>query len=195
MVEIVRDRPVRAATSTVARTGVRVAGRARSDGTARVGSVALASGMAEREAVWPAKRMVMTRGRRIGNAVAGALTRLGVIPHTVMMTTVGRKTGRPHRLPVTLVQHGDQIWLVAPYGPVDWVRNARAAGRVSLQGRAASGEFSVTELAADAAGPILKEYLGIAGAVRPYFTATTDSPVEAFVAEAPAHPVFALSRI
>jgi hypothetical protein len=42
---------------------------------------------------------------------------------------------------------------------------------------------------------VLKKYLAIASATRPYFVATKTSPVEEFIAEAGKHPVFALTRV
>jgi deazaflavin-dependent oxidoreductase (nitroreductase family) len=72
--------------------------------------------------------------RRLGNAAITALLRLGLGPrHTYLLTVLGRKTGRPMTTPVTLVETGGRRWLVAPYGDVAWVRNTRAAGRVSLR--------------------------------------------------------------
>jgi len=130
----------------------------------------------------------------VGNAVVAALTEWGLIPHTYVMTTRGRKTGHLHTTPVTLVQDADQKWLVAPYGPVAWVLNARAAGLVTLRRRRDIAMYSVREVSAEEAGPVLKKYLAIASATRPYFVATKDSPVADFVAEASKHPVFALNR-
>ena len=60
----------------------------------------------------------MGRGQRVGNAVVGALTRWGFVPHTYILTTRGRRTGQLHRTPVTLVEQNAQWWLVGPYGPV-----------------------------------------------------------------------------
>ena len=42
------------------------------------------------------------------------------------------------------------------------------------------------------AGPVLKGYVGVATATRPYLQADKDAPVEDFVAEADRHPVFEL---
>ena len=145
-------------------------------------------------AAWPAKRFNPSRAQRVGNAVVAALTEWGLIPHTYVMTTRGRKTGHLHTTPVTLVQEADQKWLVAPYGPVAWVLNARAAGLVTLRRRRDIAMYSVREVSAEEAGPVLKKYLAIASATRPYFVATKDSPVADFVAEAAKHPVFALTR-
>ncbi len=146
-------------------------------------------------AIWPKKRLVTSGGRRAGNAVVAALTRWGLVPHTYVMTTIGRKTGQPRRTPVTLVENDDNRWLVAPYGPVSWVLNARAAGRVKISRRGRTQDYAITELDSERAGPILKEYLKIAGATKTYFEATKGSPVADFTAEASRHPVFELTLI
>ncbi len=131
--------------------------------------------------------------RRVGNALITPLIRVGLVPHTYLLTTHGRRTGQPHTNPVTLVEHGEQRWLVAPYGTVDWVHNARAAGRVSLRRGHRTLERSSRELDdAHESAPILKEYLSITGPPRRYFTAELGDPVEQFEAEALTHPVFEL---
>jgi deazaflavin-dependent oxidoreductase (nitroreductase family) len=133
----------------------------------------------------------MSSGRRVGDAIMSVFARVGLGP-IHLLTTRGRKTGLPRTNPVTLVEQDGQRWLVAPYGAVAWVRNARAAGRVTLRRGRDTREYTIRELPPAEAGPILKRYLAIAGATRPYFRATRDSPVDAFVAEADRHPVFAL---
>src|SRR5439155_638684 len=87
-----------------------------------------------REARMARRYTAMTRGQRIGNAVVALLVRIGLGPKdTYLLTVPGRRTGKPYTTPVTLVQTGEGRWLVAPYGAVSWVRNARAAGRVTLR--------------------------------------------------------------
>jgi deazaflavin-dependent oxidoreductase (nitroreductase family) len=140
----------------------------------------------------PARQFRMTRGRRVGDAIVGLLVRAGVVPNTYLLTTHGRKTGRPRTNPVTIVEQDGRRWLVAPYGPVSWVHNARAAGRVTLRRRRDTHSYTIRELGPVEAGPVLQRYLRIAGATRPYFQASKDDPVEAFVAEAHRHPVFEL---
>jgi hypothetical protein len=56
-------------------------------------------------------------------------------------------------------------------------------------------EYAVREVPAMEAGPVLKRYVGVATATRPYFQADKDAPVEDFVAEADRHPVFELLPI
>jgi deazaflavin-dependent oxidoreductase (nitroreductase family) len=140
----------------------------------------------------PARQYRSSRGRRVGDAIISVFTRAGLVPSTYLLTTRGRKTGRPRTKPVTIVEHGGKRWLVAPYGPVSWVHNARAAGRVTLRRRFDKRDYTIREVTPREAGPVLKRYVGIATATRPYFQAAKDSPVEDFVAEAERHPVFEL---
>lgn len=141
---------------------------------------------------FPAFRM--TRGRRVGDALVGVLIRAGLVPHCYLLTTRGRRTGRSRTTPVTVVERDGRWYLVAPYGPVSWVLNARAAGRVTLGRRGHRSDYDIREVGPDEAGPVLKQYVGMARPTRPYFHATPDAPVARFVAEADRHPVFALSR-
>jgi deazaflavin-dependent oxidoreductase (nitroreductase family) len=133
-------------------------------------------------------------GWRVGNALAGACARIGIGP-IHLLTTPDRKTGRPHRNPVVLVEQDGKRFLVAPYGIVAWVCNARAAGRVSLRRGREMRACAVRELAAAEAGPVLKRYLAVAARTGAYFTAGKDSPVEEFVAEADLHPVFEVAPL
>lgn len=129
---------------------------------------------------------------RAGDAAVSLLARAGVGP-IHLLTTRGRKTGRPHTKPVVPVTHDGTTWLVAPYGAVSWVRNARAAGAVDLRYGRRSRRYAVREVSAGEAGPVLKRYVAIATKTQPVFQATPDSPVEHFVAEAGRFPVFELT--
>ncbi len=128
---------------------------------------------------------------RAGDAIVGLLARVGIGP-IHLLTTRGRITGRPHTNPVVPVEHDGRRWLVAPYGAVQWVHNARAAGRVSLRHGRVTHDYTIREASADEAGPVLKRYVALASRTRARFTATKDSPAEEFVAEAHRHPVFEL---
>jgi deazaflavin-dependent oxidoreductase (nitroreductase family) len=140
----------------------------------------------------PARQFRPSRGRRGGDAIMGVFVRAGLVPSTYLLTTRGRRTGRPLTHPVTVVEQDGRRWLVSPYGAVSWVRNVRAADRVRLGRRGDWTEYAVREVGAGEAGPVLKRYVGVATATRPYFGAGKDAPVENFVAEADRHPVFEL---
>jgi deazaflavin-dependent oxidoreductase (nitroreductase family) len=129
---------------------------------------------------------------RMENALLMALLRAGVKMGTTSLLTVrGRKSGQPHTVPVVLVEQNGQRWLVAPYGAVQWVRNIRAAGTAKLTRGRHSEEITVTELPAQEAAPVLKQYLShVSGGVRSYFDARRDAPIGAFEREASRHPVF-----
>jgi deazaflavin-dependent oxidoreductase (nitroreductase family) len=138
-----------------------------------------------------AKSYRLTPLRRIANALIRLLLRLGLAPRTTMLLTVpGRRSGTLRSTPVTLIEEDGQRWLVAPYGPVGWVLNARAAGQVELSRGRRSESVQVKELAAEAAAPILKAYVERVPITRPYFDVTPDAPLAAFVAEAPKYPGF-----
>jgi hypothetical protein len=97
---------------------------------------------------------------------------------------------------VVPVELDGRRWLVAPYGPVSWVLNARAAGRVQLARRRAVRTFGVREVTDPReAAPVLHRYVQIAPATRPYFSADRTDPVDAFLADAADHPVFELLAI
>jgi deazaflavin-dependent oxidoreductase (nitroreductase family) len=119
--------------------------------------------------------------------------RLGVAPKGMYLLTVrGRRSGRLYSTPVILVERGTQRWLVAPYGEVNWVRNARAAGQVTLRRGRRSATVKVIALGPDESAPVLKEYVQRIRVARPYFDAAPQAPLEAFAAEAARHPVFQL---
>jgi deazaflavin-dependent oxidoreductase (nitroreductase family) len=134
---------------------------------------------------------------RMENALITTLLRAGVKMGTTSLLTVrGRKSGQPHTVPVVLVEQDGERWLVAPYGVVQWVRNIRAAGTATLTRGRRSETISVTELPAQEAAPILKEYLlHVSGGVRSYFDARKDAPLEAFEREASRHPVFQITTM
>ena len=129
--------------------------------------------------------------RRLVNRIIRGLLRLGVSPpHTCLLTVRGRKTGQPYSTPVTLVEKDGERWLVAPYGEVGWVRNARAAKQVTLTRGHRLETVRILELSAEDAAPVLKKYLAQVPVVRPFFDVAPKSNLRDFVVEASRHPVF-----
>jgi deazaflavin-dependent oxidoreductase (nitroreductase family) len=134
--------------------------------------------------------------RRLLNGLVRILLRVGLAPRRIYLLTVhGRRSGTPYSTPVTLVEAGTNRWLVAPYGEVSWVRNARATGRVTLSRGRRSETVAIVELGPAEAAPVLKQYITDVPITRPFFDAKPDSSVEAFVAEARRHPVFRIHDI
>jgi len=129
--------------------------------------------------------------RRVFNRLVRMLLQRGLGPrHTYLLTVPGRKSGRLSSTPVTLVEEESIRWLVAPYGEVNWVRNARAAAQVTLSRGRYAERVMIVELEPDESAPVLKKYITEIPITRPFFDVRPESPLEAFQAEAHRHPVF-----
>jgi deazaflavin-dependent oxidoreductase (nitroreductase family) len=129
---------------------------------------------------------------RISNTIVTALLRGGImLGQMALLTVPGRKSGQPRTVPVALLERNGERWLSSPYGEVNWVRNLRAAGQATLtRGRRAEA-ISAVELSPTEAAPVLKWAISHAPSfVRGYFDVAPDASLEAFIQEAPRHPVF-----
>src|ERR1700731_5491232 len=68
------------------------------------------------------------------NRMMGFLAGLGVGPSFIYLLQVrGRKSGRIFSTPVNLMEFGGRPILVGPRGRTQWVRNAEAAGEITLK--------------------------------------------------------------
>jgi deazaflavin-dependent oxidoreductase (nitroreductase family) len=95
------------------------------------------------------------------NGVVSVLLRVGLAPrHTSLLTVHGRRSGTPYSTPVTLVEAGTHRWLVVPSGEVSWVRNARAAGQVTLSRGCRSETVAMVEPKANGAWSTAPSYHG-----------------------------------
>ena len=142
-----------------------------------------------------AKAYRLTALGRFGNLATAGMIRAGLGPAGLHLLTVrGRTTGLPRTTPVNLVEWDGRRWLVAPYGNVGWVRNARAAGRVELRRGRTIQQAGVREAAPGEAVPVLRSYLRrLRLVVGPYFDVSPADPDAAFAAEASRHPVFLIT--
>ena len=133
---------------------------------------------------------------RAFNRLFGFLVGLGIgAKYNYLLETRGRKTGRTYTTPVNLTEIDGRLYLVAVRGETGWVRNARAAGSISLRKGSAPLTFRVREIAVDARPPILKEFLErYASQVQRFYPVPKGSPVEAFREMAPRAPVFELEK-
>jgi deazaflavin-dependent oxidoreductase (nitroreductase family) len=131
--------------------------------------------------------------RRLIDATSATVIRRGIGPsQRYLLTVTGRKSGTPRTTPVSLVVDGSTHYLVGPYGEVGWVRNARAAGVVTLARGPGTKRFSLAPVQGTEAAGVLKHYLELEPITRRYFAVSADAPVEAFEGEVAAHPVFRL---
>jgi deazaflavin-dependent oxidoreductase (nitroreductase family) len=140
-----------------------------------------------------ARQYELNRIRRLANWSLTRLLRLGFpLGNTYLLTVKGRRTGREYSTPVNLAVRDGQRYLVAPYGQVNWVHNARAAGNVTISRGRKYEVLPITELEPAEAAPILKQYVNDVPIVRPYIDASVDDPLQRFEAEVETHPIFRL---
>jgi deazaflavin-dependent oxidoreductase (nitroreductase family) len=127
------------------------------------------------------------------NRLFGFLAGLGLAPSFIQLLQVkGRKSGKTYSTAVNLVDFEGKQFLVAPRGRTQWVRNAEAAGEVTLK-RGRARKFRLRALADSEKPPVLRVYLTrYKGAVGRFFPISPDSPVEAFAGIANGYPVFEL---
>lgn len=105
------------------------------------------------------------------------------IAGSVGLTTRGRRTGLPRRVPVLPVDHAGHRYLVSPRGDTEWVRNLRASGGGELRWRGGGPRsFRAVEIPVAERDPVLAAYREKAGrAVSGLFAKLPD---------AADHPVF-----
>jgi len=118
-----------------------------------------------------------------------ALLRLGLRIGTQHVLSVpGRSTSKLRSTPVAVVTVGEQPYIVAGLGNVNWVKNVRAAGWAFFERGRQRQRVQLTELPIRERGPIVTEFLEqVPGAAR-FFAAPSDP---AGLAEAAARcPVF-----
>ena len=143
-----------------------------------------------------ARKFKVNASRRVADTVTKAFLSLRLAPKGYyLLTTIGRKSGMPRTNPVTLIEEENRRWLVSPYGNVSWVYNAKASGKVTLTRNGKSETVSIWECSAEQAAPVLRKYMIRVAITRPYFDVGVDSSEEAYVVEAPKHPVFEIIPI
>jgi deazaflavin-dependent oxidoreductase (nitroreductase family) len=140
---------------------------------------------------------VPTFVERMFNRVFGSLVGVGLgFSHNYLLQVRGRKSGRIYSTPVDLLELGGKRFLVAPRGRTQWVRNAEAAGEVTLKKGRTQRRFQLRPIP-DANKPeILKAYLdNFKREVQRYFPVPAGSPVQAFIELAPSYPAFELIAV
>ncbi len=131
---------------------------------------------------------------RIFNRLFGILVGLGIgFAHSYVLEVRGRKSGQVFRTPVNLLLRDNRRYLVASRGETNWVRNARATGRVALVRGSDRKDYRVREIPAAERPEIIKDFLDrFALSVQRYYPVSKGSPASAFVEIAARYPVFEL---
>lgn len=132
----------------------------------------------------------------IFNKVFGWIVGLGMGPPASYLLQVrGRKSGRLFSTPVNLLEVQGKKYLVAPRGRTQWVRNAEAAGEVTLRRGKYRQSFRLRPLPEGERPAILKGYLDrFRREVQRYFPVPAGSDVKDFAAIAGGYPVFEITN-
>jgi deazaflavin-dependent oxidoreductase (nitroreductase family) len=135
-----------------------------------------------------------TTVEKIFNRVFGFLVGLGLgFSHNYLLEVRGRKSGKLYSTPVDLLERNGKKYLVAPRGRTQWVRNAEAAGEITLKKGSSRQKFGLRPLADSEKPEILKAYLdSFKREVQIYFPIAAGSPPEAFVELTANYPAFEL---
>jgi len=98
--------------------------------------------------------------RHVFNQLVVLLTRLGLSVRCSRELRVrGRTSGEWRKVPVNLLHHDGERYLVAPRGRTQWVRNLEAAGTGELRVGRRVEEFRATAVADADKVDILRDYL------------------------------------
>ncbi len=137
-----------------------------------------------------------TAVERVFNSTIGALVRLGIgLPNMRVLEVRGRKSGKQYTLPVDLLLHDGKLYLVAPRGRAEWVRNAEASGSVVLRRGRRAEQYRLRALSDAEKPPILKAYLDrFRREVQRFFPLPAGSPVGGFAPLVSRYPAFELTR-
>jgi len=131
---------------------------------------------------------------RAFNRVFGFLVGLGIgFSHSYLLEVRGRKSGKIYSTPINLLEFGGKRFLVAPRGRTQWVRNAEAAGEITLKRGGSRRNYRLIPIAEAEKPEILKAYLdNFKREVQRYFPVAAGSPVQAFALVAQNYPAFEL---
>jgi hypothetical protein len=125
------------------------------------------------------------------------LVRIGLVRgHFHVLEVRGRKSGRIFSVPVDPLTLDGRLYLVCPRGRSNWVRNAMAAGEITLIQARRRRRYRVADVPAGQRAPVLKAYLdAFAAEVQRFFPIPKGSPVERFEALAADYPVLELTLL
>ncbi len=131
---------------------------------------------------------------RVFNRIFGFLVGLGLgFSYNYLLQVRGRKSGKIYSTPIDLLERDGKRFLVAPRGRTQWVRNAEAAGEVTLKKGSKRERFRLRALSDQEKPEILQAYLDqFKREVQRYFPVPAGSPVESFRELVESYPAFEL---
>jgi deazaflavin-dependent oxidoreductase (nitroreductase family) len=131
---------------------------------------------------------------KLFNSLYGSLVGIGLgFSYNYLLQVRGRKSGKLYSTPINRLVWNGRQYLVAPRGRAQWVRNAEAAGEITLKKGSKREQFRLRSLSETQKIEVLKAYLDtFKREVQSYFPISAGSPKEAFAAIADNYPAFEL---
>ena len=121
-----------------------------------------------------------------------ALLRRGLrIGSQYLLTVPGRKSGKPRSTPISIATIDEKRYIVAAFPDAAWVGNVRAAGSGSLARGGQTERVTLSEVAVEDRGPVLRCFIQQVRGGRRFFGAQTPDEI---VAAAERYPVFLVSN-
>jgi deazaflavin-dependent oxidoreductase (nitroreductase family) len=137
----------------------------------------------------------LRRRRRLANWPVIRLLRLGLpLMNTYLLTVKGRKTGQQHTIPLSIAEYNGDRYLVGTRGETNWVKNVRAAGKVTISRGRRYQVMPVTELDPANAAPVLHAFTNQVPFANRLLGRSKNDPVEKFREIAQRHAVFKLEH-
>jgi deazaflavin-dependent oxidoreductase (nitroreductase family) len=135
-----------------------------------------------------------TAVEKLFNRTFGFLVGLGLgFSYNYLLQVRGRKSGKVYSTPINLLEIDGKRYLVAPRGRTQWIRNAEAAGEVTLKKGSRRNTYRLRPIPESERLPVLKAYLDrFKSEVQRYFPIPAGSPPEAFRQIAGSYPAFEL---
>ena len=126
------------------------------------------------------------------NAMWARVFATGRAPRSVAtLQVIGRKSGKPVRLPVVIADVGGERYLVSMLGEnTNWVRNVRSAGHRAVLLQGGRTDVRLDEVPIENRAAILKRYCKVATSGRLHIPVDPNAPVSEFEAVAARYPVF-----
>ena len=113
--------------------------------------------------------------------------------YNYLLQVRGRKSGKIYSTPIDLLEIDGKRFLVAPRGRAQWVRNAEAAGEVTLKKGSQRKSLGLRAPPDQEKPAILKAYLDtFKREVQGYFPVPAGSPARGFSRSVQNYPAFEL---
>jgi len=111
-----------------------------------------------------------------------------------ILTTTGRQSGESRSVPISPIDVDGVEYLVAPYGTVSWVQNARANPEVTLTKGRTARRVLLTEVTGNATAPVVDAYYRRESFSRKFMDVPASPTLDDFAEHSEQFPVFRVDR-